>query len=124
MLGRAAHVHPVLIIFCFFAGGMVLGIPGVILAVPVALGCEKHAGDALRRLRRISGCRAHQTCGVFGSRKIGRNLATLARPQDVIGFGIYVTSFFGATVHWRGADYRVTSDGTLIEGQDLSKAET
>ena len=34
MLGRAAHVHPVLIIFCFMAG---LGIPGVILAVPVAL---------------------------------------------------------------------------------------
>jgi ceramide glucosyltransferase len=39
--------------------------------------------------------------------------------QDAIGFGIYVTSFFGATVHWRGADYRVTADGTLLEGQDL-----
>jgi predicted PurR-regulated permease PerM len=37
ILGRAAHVHPVLIIFCFLAGGIVLGIPGVILAVPVAL---------------------------------------------------------------------------------------
>ena len=37
VLGRAAHVHPVLIIFCFMAGGIVLGIPGVILAVPVAL---------------------------------------------------------------------------------------
>ena len=30
-------MHPVLIIFCFLAGGVVLGIPGVILAVPVAL---------------------------------------------------------------------------------------
>jgi predicted PurR-regulated permease PerM len=30
-------VHPVLIIFCFLAGGVVLGIAGVILAVPVAL---------------------------------------------------------------------------------------
>ncbi len=39
--------------------------------------------------------------------------------QDVIAFAIYVASFFGATVHWRGADYRVTADGTLIEGQDL-----
>ena len=39
--------------------------------------------------------------------------------HDLIAFGIYVTSFFGATVHWRGADYRATSDGTLIEGQDL-----
>jgi predicted PurR-regulated permease PerM len=37
VLGRAAQVHPVLIIFCFMAGGVVLGIPGVILAVPVAL---------------------------------------------------------------------------------------
>jgi predicted PurR-regulated permease PerM len=30
-------VHPVLIIFCFLAGAVLLGIPGVILAVPVAL---------------------------------------------------------------------------------------
>jgi len=39
--------------------------------------------------------------------------------QDLIAFGVYVTSFFGATVHWRGADYRVTAGGTLLEGQDL-----
>ena len=37
VLGRAAHAHPVLIIFCFFTGGIVFGIPGVIMAVPVAL---------------------------------------------------------------------------------------
>jgi predicted PurR-regulated permease PerM len=37
VLGRAAHVHPVLIIFCFLSGGIVFGIPGVILAVPLAL---------------------------------------------------------------------------------------
>jgi predicted PurR-regulated permease PerM len=37
VLGTAAHLHPVLIIFCFLAGGIVFGIPGVILAVPVAL---------------------------------------------------------------------------------------
>jgi len=39
--------------------------------------------------------------------------------QDVIAFAVYMASFFGATVHWRGADYRVAADGTLIEGQDL-----
>ena len=39
--------------------------------------------------------------------------------QDLIAFGVYLTSFFGATVHWRGADYRVSADGTLLEGQDL-----
>jgi len=37
VLGHAARVHPVLIIFCFLSGGMLLGVPGVILAVPVAL---------------------------------------------------------------------------------------
>ncbi len=37
VLGTAAQVHPVLIIFCFLAGGIVFGIPGIILAVPVAL---------------------------------------------------------------------------------------
>jgi ceramide glucosyltransferase len=36
--------------------------------------------------------------------------------QDVIAFAVYMASFFGATVHWRGADYRVAADGTLIEG--------
>jgi predicted PurR-regulated permease PerM len=40
VLGAAGHVHPVLIIFCFFAGAILLGIPGVILAVPVALAAK------------------------------------------------------------------------------------
>jgi predicted PurR-regulated permease PerM len=37
VLGRAANVHPVLIIFCFLAGAVTFGIVGVILSVPVAL---------------------------------------------------------------------------------------
>jgi predicted PurR-regulated permease PerM len=37
VLGAAARVHPVLIIFCFLAGGVLFGIVGVIMAVPVAL---------------------------------------------------------------------------------------
>jgi predicted PurR-regulated permease PerM len=40
VLGRATHVQPPLVIFCFLAGGVLLGITGVILAVPVALGIE------------------------------------------------------------------------------------
>ncbi|MGB6535275.1 MAG: bacteriohopanetetrol glucosamine biosynthesis glycosyltransferase HpnI, partial [Xanthobacteraceae bacterium] len=35
--------------------------------------------------------------------------------QDLIAFAVYVTSYFGATVHWRGANYRVAADGALIE---------
>jgi predicted PurR-regulated permease PerM len=37
VLGRAANVHPVLIIFCFLAGAVTFGITGIILSVPVAL---------------------------------------------------------------------------------------
>jgi predicted PurR-regulated permease PerM len=37
VLGSAANVPPVLIIFCFLTGAALLGIPGVILAVPAAL---------------------------------------------------------------------------------------
>ena len=42
--------------------------------------------------------------------------------HDLIAFAIYVTSFFGATVHWRGADYGVAPNGSLIEGQDLGRS--
>jgi predicted PurR-regulated permease PerM len=37
VLGRAAKLHPVLIIFCFLSGGLLFGLTGVLLAVPVAL---------------------------------------------------------------------------------------
>ncbi len=34
--------------------------------------------------------------------------------QDIIAFGVYVASYFGASVYWRGSHYRVAADGTLI----------
>ena len=37
VLGTAARLHPVVVIFCFLAGGALFGIVGVILAVPAAL---------------------------------------------------------------------------------------
>ena len=40
--------------------------------------------------------------------------------QDIIAFAVYAASFFGATVHWRGTEYRVTADGTIIE-EDLRR---
>jgi len=37
VLGSAARLHPVLIIFCFLSGGVLFGIAGVIMSVPIAL---------------------------------------------------------------------------------------
>jgi predicted PurR-regulated permease PerM len=36
VLGRAARLHPAVVMFAFLAGGLFLGVAGVILAVPVA----------------------------------------------------------------------------------------
>lgn len=44
VLGKAARVRPVLVIFCFLAGGLLLGVSGVILAVPVALAIKVALG--------------------------------------------------------------------------------
>jgi predicted PurR-regulated permease PerM len=37
VLGNASRLHPVVVIFCFLAGGALFGIVGMILAVPIAL---------------------------------------------------------------------------------------
>jgi predicted PurR-regulated permease PerM len=37
VLGKAAYVRPALVIFCFLAGGLLFGVVGVVLAIPVAL---------------------------------------------------------------------------------------
>lgn len=36
VLGRAAYVHPVVVMFAFLSGGVFLGVLGLVLAVPVA----------------------------------------------------------------------------------------
>jgi predicted PurR-regulated permease PerM len=36
VLGSAARLHPAVVMFAFLAGGLFLGVAGVILAVPVA----------------------------------------------------------------------------------------
>lgn len=35
--------------------------------------------------------------------------------RDLLSFGVFVTSFFGNAVSWRGYKYRVLSDGSLIQ---------
>jgi len=45
VLGKAAYMRPVLVIFCFLAGGMLFGIVGVVMAVPVALAVKAILGE-------------------------------------------------------------------------------
>jgi predicted PurR-regulated permease PerM len=45
VLGKAAYLRPVLVIFCFLTGGMLFGIVGVIMAVPAALTVKAFLGE-------------------------------------------------------------------------------
>jgi predicted PurR-regulated permease PerM len=45
VLGKAAYVRPVLVIFCFLAGGYLFGVIGVLLAVPAALALKVALGQ-------------------------------------------------------------------------------
>jgi predicted PurR-regulated permease PerM len=45
VLGKAAYVRPVVVIFCFLAGGYLFGIIGVLLAVPAALALKVFLGQ-------------------------------------------------------------------------------
>lgn len=38
--------------------------------------------------------------------------------HDLFAFAIFVFSFFGTTVNWRGYSYRVKGDATLIGDPD------
>lgn len=52
---------------------------------------------------------------------LARESVWLIALQDVLAFAVYVASYFGATVHWRGAAFRVAADGTLLE-DDLRRS--
>jgi predicted PurR-regulated permease PerM len=48
VLGRAAYLPPVLVMFCFLSGGILFGIVGVILAVPTALAIKAVLAELYR----------------------------------------------------------------------------
>jgi ceramide glucosyltransferase len=90
------HIWPLALL------GLLLGSPAASLVIAAAL------------LSRVMLC-----CCIEWRFDLPRQNYWLMPLQDAIAFGVYIMSFFGATVHWRGADYRVMADGTLLEGQDL-----
>jgi ceramide glucosyltransferase len=72
--------------------------------------------------------------GVFGIALLGRLIAgrlidrALGLPttpvlldllRDALSFMIFVASFFGSRVEWRGASFRLAADGTMATNKDL-----
>jgi predicted PurR-regulated permease PerM len=52
VLGQAAYVRPVLVIFCFMTGGLLFGVVGVVLAIPVALAIKASLAELYRETGR------------------------------------------------------------------------
>lgn len=48
VLGKAANVRPVVVIFCFLTGALLFGVVGVVLAVPVALALKAALANLYR----------------------------------------------------------------------------
>jgi len=55
VLGRAAYVQPVLVIFCFLCGAILFGVVGVVLAVPAALTVKATLAELYRDREAITG---------------------------------------------------------------------
>jgi ceramide glucosyltransferase len=61
------------------------------------------------------GCRAALCVCVGRAFHVDRQYYWLIPFLELMLFAIYLASFFGARVSWRGDRYRVASDGTLVE---------
>lgn len=78
--------------------GMLLGSADAVLMVAMAITC------------RIALC----VC-VERAFQLERHPYWLLPVRDVMSFGVFVASFFGNSVNWRGYNYQVLSDGTMTQ---------
>ena len=95
-----------------------IGYAGTVLTHPVPLALiGMLSGSTAAVLVAVAALASRVTLCRCVERRFGlaRESLWLIAMQDVIAFAVYVASFFGATVYWRGAAYHVAADGTLVE---------
>jgi ceramide glucosyltransferase len=94
-----AHPFPVALIATLLGatGGLVLA-PLALIARAILLLAVKHR---------------------FG---LGRQPYWLIPVRELISFAVFVLSFFGATVDWRGASFRINRDGSLVPDHNRASA--
>lgn len=94
--GGVTHPFPLALIAIACGGGM----PAIAVAL-LALACRFGLGLAVEKR--------------FGVEPLSWPLLPV---RECISFAIFVASFFGTSVRWRGRRYRVSSDGTLVPYAD------
>ncbi len=94
-----------------------LGHFGTIMSHPLPLaliGAALGSVDALLLAGIALACRITICACVERVLGLERHPYWLVPIRDILSFGVFVASFFGSTVNWRGYRYRVMSDGTLV----------
>ena len=95
-----------------------VGYAGTVLTHPLPLALVGMlSGSTAAALLAVAALASRITLCRCVERRFGllRESSWLIALQDVIAFAVFVASFFGATVYWRGAAYHVAADGTLVE---------
>lgn len=74
---------------------------------PIALPCIAFLSRVILTLR------------IGRSFNLSRQSLWLLAAHDAISFAVFVCSFFGGAVEWRGQHYRVLHDGTMEQNAEL-----
>jgi ceramide glucosyltransferase len=91
--------------------GSIITHPLPLALIPTALG----AADGPLLIAIALTCRLALCLCVERTFGTGRHRYWLIPLRDMLSFGVYVASFFGSAVAWRGYRYRVLADGRMIE---------
>src|SRR5262249_28076268 len=94
-----------------------LGYAGALLTHPfplALLGAALAGHHALFVAAAAVACRAGLCICVERGFGLARQPYWLIPSRDLLSFGVYIWSFFGMEVQWRGARYRVAPGGSLL----------
>ncbi len=94
---------------CFGFAGSIITHPLPLASIALCLG----ASDSVLLASVALGCRVLLCLSVERAFGLEWQHYWLIPVQDFVSFGVYVASFFGRTVNWRGHRYRVMPDGSL-----------
>lgn len=102
-----------------------LGYAGAFLThpFPIALVGALLGGDyALVVAAAALACRAALCACVGRAFHLPRQPYGLIPSRDILSFGVYVWSFLGMSVQWRGSRYRLAADGSLLSDRREAEA--
>lgn len=93
-----------------------IGYIGIIFMHPLmlsVLGAITGAGHPLALITMAFSARAVLNASVERTFELRRESIWLVALHDAISFAVFVCSFFGTSVEWRGYSYRILHDGTI-----------